>query len=242
MDWFKDDDFWRELFPLMFPAERFEAAPQQVEQLLKLTDVKSGAVLDSCCGPGRHAHQLALRGFQVTGVDHSPFLLEKARSSFTEHPIEWVQQDMCEFRRPGAFDLACNLFTSFGYFDSEQKNLQVLHNVHESLKPGGVFVLDVLGKEYLARVWKGAICTDYPDGLTLLQRPKVVDDWCKVENEWVVMKDGAYRTYRFKHWIYSGRELKERLQAAGFAKVDLFGDLAGSPYGMDATRLVAVAR
>jgi SAM-dependent methyltransferase len=242
MNWFEDEDFWREMFPFMFPADRFDAAAQQVEQILQLTGVHGGAVLDLCCGPGRHSCELAKRGFAVTGVDRSAFLLEQARSRAGEAGIEWVQKDMREFRREGAFDLACNLFTSFGYFETEEQNLFVLQNVCQSLKPGGVFVLELLGKERLARVWQSVICTDYPDGITLIQRPKVSDDWCKVENEWLLLKDGAYRTYRFSHWIYSGRELKEWLLLAGFSKVDLYGDLSGSPYGIDALRLIAVSR
>ena len=42
--------------------------------------------------------------------------------------------------------------------------------------------------------------------------------------------------------MYSGLELKDRLVEAGFAKVALYGDLDGAPYGLDAARLVAVAR
>ena len=69
-------------------------------------------------GPGRHVAALAKRGFRVTGVDLSPFLLRRAqelaqRESFG---IEWVQEDMRSFLRPEAFDLAISLFTSFGYF------------------------------------------------------------------------------------------------------------------------------
>lgn len=43
MEWFQDEDFWRELFPVMFPAERFEAASGQVDQILNLSGVETGA-------------------------------------------------------------------------------------------------------------------------------------------------------------------------------------------------------
>lgn len=177
----------------------------------------------------------------MTGVDASPFLLQAARSGETA-PVEWVQQDMREFRRDGTFDLACNLFTSFGYFDAEEDNLRVLRNVYASLKPGGTFVMELLGKEIAARKWLTASCTDYPGGITVVQRPQVREDWSRIENEWVLLRDGKARTFQFAHWIYSGRELRDRLAIAGFASVRLFGDLGGSPYGVDALRLVAVGR
>src|SRR5215472_15810120 len=46
MEWFQDEEFWRELYPYMFPPERFAAAPEQVDQVLALTGCNEGKVLD----------------------------------------------------------------------------------------------------------------------------------------------------------------------------------------------------
>lgn len=244
MEWFEDDAFWRDLYPYFFPSERFATAGEQVAQLLTLTGFTGGAVLDLCCGPGRHSIELARRGFTVTGVDRSAFLLDRARERASEAgvAVEWVAEDMRAFRRPAAFPLVCNLYTSFGYFEKEEDDLKVLRNVHASLTDGGVFVMEMMGKERLARTWQEAICTDFPDGATVIARPRVLDDWCRVEIEWILLKDGRTRTFHFAHNLYSGRELKERLLAAGFDKVCLYGDLQGAAYGPSAMRLVVVAR
>jgi SAM-dependent methyltransferase len=244
MEWFEDEEFWRELYPYMFPAERFAAAPEQVAQVLALSGCNRGKVLDLCCGPGRHAVEFARRGLDVTGVDGSSFLLDRARERASEAgvSVEWVQEDMRRFRRPATFDLACSIFTSFGYFAEEKDDLLVLQNVQENLRDGGTFVMELIGKEWLARNWQNSIATDFPDGCLLLQRPQVRDDWRRVENEWILVKDGRSRTFRFEHTIYSGRELKDRLLARGFKDVQLYGNLEGSSYGLDAPRLVAVAR
>jgi SAM-dependent methyltransferase len=244
MEWFDQEDFWRELYPYMFPPERIAAAREQVDQVIALADFHGRTVLDLCCGPGRHSVEFAQRGLAVTGVDSTPFLLDRARerAAAAGSTVEWVRQDMREFRRPAAFDLACSLFTSFGYFADEEEDVLVLRNIHESLKAGAVLVMDVIGKERLSRVFLHAKCTDYPDGALLLQRPQVRNDWTRIYNEWTLLKDGRARTFRFEHTIYSGRELKERLLAGGFAEVRLFGDFQGAPYGLDAARLVAVAR
>ncbi len=58
----------------------------------------------------------------------------------------------------------------------------------------------------------------------------------------MLIKDGRARTFRLRHWIYSGRELRELLVAAGFSAVSLYGDLECKPYGPEAARMVAVAR
>jgi len=136
MEWFENDDFWRDFYPFMFADERFAATPDEVGRILGLTQCSGGSALDLCCGPGRHSVELARRGFQVTGVDRSPFLLGKAREHAAKSgaSVEWIEQDMRNFVRPASFDLACSLFTSFGYFQDEQDDLRVLRNIHQSLK------------------------------------------------------------------------------------------------------------
>jgi SAM-dependent methyltransferase len=139
MEWFESEDFWREFYPFMFPPERFSAAKEEVSRIVNLTQCNAGSVLDLCCGPGRHAVEFAGSGFQVTGVDRSPFLLERARELASQSglSLEWIKKDMRNFVRPAAFDLACNLFTSFGYFKEEQDNLKVLRNVMRASKRMG---------------------------------------------------------------------------------------------------------
>jgi SAM-dependent methyltransferase len=244
MEWFESEDFWRDFYPYMFPPERFAAAKEEVRRIVALTECSAGSVLDLCCGPGRHAVEFAQGGFRVTGVDRSPFLLDQARghASKVGASIEWIMEDMRSFARPAAFDLACNLFTSFGYFKDERDDLRVLRNIHQSLRETGVLVIEVVGKERLARTWQNTISTELTDGSLLVQRPQIRDDWCRVYSDWILMKDGRTRSFSFEHTVYSGRELKDRLLSCGFEQVQLFGDLQGSAYNLDATRLVAMAR
>ena len=243
MEWFENDDFWRDFYPFMFAAERFAATPDEVDRILALTQCSGGSVLDLCCGPGRHSVELARRGFQVTGVDRSPFLLAKARehAATSGASVEWVEQDMRNFVRPMSFDLACSLFTSFGYFKDEQDDLRVLRNLHQSLKANGVLIIEVLGKERLARVWKDTMCTELADGSLIFQRPQIHDDWTRIRSEWTLVKEGRAHSFTFEHTVYSGRELKDRLLSCGFGQVRLFGDQHGLPYDLDANRLIAVA-
>src|SRR5260370_11372420 len=112
MDWFENDDFWRDLYPYMFAADRFSASQEQVEQIIKLTGFTGRTVLDLCCGPGRHAIAFAQRGIEVTAVDRSPFLLDRARERASEAAVsvEWILEDMRRFIRRAMFDLSCSLF------------------------------------------------------------------------------------------------------------------------------------
>lgn len=240
MEWFEDEEFWSQMYPFMFPPERMALAEEQVSQVLALTGATTGSVLDLACGPGRHASSLAARGFTVTGVDLSPYLLNRAKASGAA--VEWILEDMRRFERPEAFDLACSLFTSFGYFEDEQDDRRVLANIYRSLKPGGQFVIDVMSKESLARRWSGGQWTDGADGRLLAQRPRVHPGWGRVSIEWILIEGESARTFHVEHNLYSGRELKDRLLDAGFSGIQLYGSLGGAPYDLDAMRLVAVAR
>jgi SAM-dependent methyltransferase len=178
----------------------------------------------------------------VTGVDLSAFMLEKAgtRAAALGATVEWVRSDMREFLRPASFDLALSLFTSFGYFEKHEDNLRVLTNVRRSLRTGGAFVMELMNKERLARVFTPASVMEGRDTL-LIERRRVLPGWSRLENTWYVLTGGRYETFTLRHWIYSGEELRSLLVQAGFAAVCVYGSFAGAPFVGDA-RLHVVAR
>ena len=243
-EWFEDETFWEKLYPFMFPESKFEVAEDQVDSVLDLAGLHEGAALDLACGPGRHATALAIKGFQVTGVDLSSVLLQRARdlAKAKNADIEWVQEDMRRFVRPESFDLVINMFTAFGYFDDKRDDLMVLRNIYQSLRKRGALVIDVMGKEWLAKGFLTTTSEELPDGKILVQRHEIFDDWTRIKNQWILIENDKATTFRFHHTVYSGEELRDRLVEVGFRDVRLFGGLDGSDYGLNASRLVAVAR
>jgi SAM-dependent methyltransferase len=241
--WFEDETLWEATYPFMFAEERFAAAEAEMTELPKLTGSPFHRVLDLCCGPGRHSIPLARQGAHVTAVDRSAFLLQKARArAAAETPnIEWVQEDMRSFVRPDEFDLVINLFTSFGYFEELDEDLGVLRNVFRSLKPGGLFVIDVMGKEIVARGFAPSSVEKWPDGSMSVQIREIAEDWYRIRSHWLIIRNQNVTEIRFDNALYSGRELADLLKKAGFERVKLFGSLQGIPYDLNAKRLVAVA-
>jgi SAM-dependent methyltransferase len=241
MQWFENEEFWRTFYPYMFGERKLTAAPREVESVLALSGVLHGRVLDLCCGPARHSLILAQKGFDVTGVDRSPFLLGKARELTAGVDIELVESDMRDFVRPGAFDLALSLFTSFGYFATREEDLAVLRNVRASLKPGGVFVIDVTSKEYVV----SQRCTTHweqgPSGEIEVHHYDVFPGWGRLRVQWLLIEGERARRFEFQQNLYSGLELAALLERAGFSDVQIFGSLDGAPYDTAATRLVARA-
>src|SRR5438132_4677071 len=127
-------DWWRFWFGpgylALYDDTLRERTPIEIDQLEALLRLRPRLrILDLPCGQGRHAIELARRGYDVTGVDLSPYLLgvAKARAEAAGVGVRWLEGDM---RRPvggGPFDLVLNLFTSLGYFFDADDDLQVVH-------------------------------------------------------------------------------------------------------------------
>jgi len=243
-EWFDEESFWIEMYPFLFHEKRFADAFDQVKKIVKLIKPSGKSVLDFCCGPGRCSIALARKGFAVTGVDKTGFLLKKARARAraAKVKIEWVRQDMRDFVRPEGFDLVLSMFTSFGYFSRKQEDVHVLENIFTSLKPGGSCLIDVVGKERLARMFQPTTSGELSDGTRLVERHEIFDDWTRVRNEWILIRKGRSKSFTFHLTIYSGQELRDRLELVGFHHVKLYGDLDGGEYGPDAQRLIAVGQ
>ena len=241
-EWFENESFWKETYNFLFPENIFNDTEEQMGNVLKLIEIDVSSILDLCCGPGRCSTVLARKGFSVTGVDLSPYLIDKAeeRAKDENLSIEYVLDDMRRYVRPLAYDLVLNMFTSFGYFDDKNDDLVVLKNVFISLKPGGAFLIDVIGKERLAKIVQPTMSNVLADGTMIVQRPEIYDNWTRVKNDWIIIKGDHAKTFTFHHTIYSGQELKERMEQSGFNNIKLYGGLDGCPYDSNAQRLVIV--
>jgi len=228
----------------MFSEDHWERAPQQVEGVIALLGIEAGAaVLDLCCGPGRHSLELARRGFKVTGVDRTSSYLEDAHAHAQEEGlnIEFVHEDMRVFARPEAFDAAINLYTSFSYFENPADDEKVVANLYQSLKKGGVLVVDTMGKEVLARIYRERDWYER-DGALWLQERKVSPGWGWMNNHWIIIKGTERREFTLGHRLFSATELSALFKEGGFASAEVFGNLEGAPYDHQARRLVMVAR
>jgi SAM-dependent methyltransferase len=240
--WFENESFWREGYRFMFSEDAFSVAKDQIDQIIGLTGARTGRVLDLGCGPGRHAVPMAAKRLNVTGVDASLFLLEKAEehAKRSNVDVEFVHADMRSFHRSDTFELAVSMFSSFGYFDDRADDRTVATNVHDCLRSGGVALIDVMSKQLTGR-FKDTFISEI-DNVTRVERHEIVDNWTRIKSEWILIRDGSVQRFEYSVRIYSGQELIDLLRDVGFGEVVLYGDLDGRPYGPKANRLIAVAR
>lgn len=241
--WHEQDSFWDTFAPVIFDRQRRDLAAQETEQVIARLDLRPDQrICDLCCGVGRHSLELARRGFAVTAVDRTERYLREAENAATKEglAVEFVHTDMRDFCRAETFDVVLNLFTSFGYFATQRDDRQVLDNVLRSLQPGGRLLLDLIGKEIIARVFRSRDWHPVDGGMMLEER-RIIDSWTRIDNRWIFVRNGKSHEWHFSHRLYSAAELTALLEDCRFGNVQVYGSLDGSPYDEKAERMVLVA-
>ncbi len=146
-NWFKDW-FNTEYYHLLYKKRDHAEAEKFINHLIEKLQPETGSsMLDVACGKGRHALQLANKGYDVTGIDLSKSSIEEAMK-FSQSNLHFFEHDM---RLPfwiNFFDYAFNFFTSFGYFKSKREDNNSIRNISNSLKKNGIFVMDFLNVTY----------------------------------------------------------------------------------------------
>ena len=117
-----------------------------IDNLIKrLNLVTPSKLIDIACGKGRHATYFNTKGFDVTGVDLSQNSIEHAiRQSIKKKNLSFKVHDMRELYKANHFDVATNLFTSFGYFEDETDEQKAINSISQSLKANGLLIIDFM--------------------------------------------------------------------------------------------------
>ena len=142
-DWYKkwfDSVFYHQLYSNRSEKEATDFIDALMDELMPPANSK---MLDLGCGAGRHAKWLAAKGFDVTGLDLAASSIRSAKK-YEETNLRFAKHDMRDPFGKNHFDYVFNFFTRFGYFKNDDENHQVIRNIHQALKPGGILVLDYL--------------------------------------------------------------------------------------------------
>ena len=228
-------------------ADALAMAPAEAAAAWKLMRLKRGArVLDLCCGTGRHSIQLAKRGASVLGVDKTPAYLEQARRAARGLPgCRFVEGDMRRLPFKGEFDAALNLWTSFGYFAKYSDDLKTLKGVARALKPGGLFLIELVDHAWTRSRTSHRHWNRRADGSYLLQEAVLLEGADpRVINEWTILRRGQKPLRsRFVVRGYDERRLHAALLSSGLKPLKSWSSLVGAaPRRKFNGRLVVLAR
>jgi len=202
----------------------------------------AGRLLDVGCGVGRHALELARRGYRVTGIDISEGMLAEARRAAAVGglEVEWIRADAARFVAPGSFDGAyCLCEGAFGLLSGGDDPLghdrAILGGIHAALRPGGRLLLNCLnGMRQLRRGTPEDVAAGRFDPEEMAERSEMEIDTPEGRRVVAVRERG-----------YVPTELRLLLTTAGFEVEALWGGTAGLPFRrppeLDEMELMALA-
>jgi SAM-dependent methyltransferase len=243
--WYKTF-FGEDYLDIYEPVLTPERALREVDGIVNLLALPQGSsIFDLCCGHGRHAIPLAQHGYQVTGLDLSEVFLREAEKEALARGvhIDWLHGDMRNIPFENEFDAVINIFTAFGYLEDQGEDQNVLRQVFKALKPGGLFLIEIVHREGLMRHYASQHIEHHPDGLIVLEERSF--DLLTSRNEvqiTMIHIDGQRTKYGHSLRVYTLTELVQLLTIAGLQVKAYFGAWDGSELTIDSFRLILLAQ
>ncbi len=222
----KDSSMWyaswfdTPYYHILYKDRNHIEASDFMDNLTHYLNLEEGEkILDLACGKGRHSIYLNKLGYDVTGVDLSGNSIQYA-SQFENDTLKFRVHDMC---RPYSekFSAVFNLFTSFGYFNKEEDNLNTIKAIKSDLNEIGFGVIDFMNVDY---VISNLIPeeTKEVNGIAFNIKRYVEDGYIFKEIRFNDKDEDFFFTERVKAITLS--DFQEYFQEANVDLLDIFGD------------------
>jgi len=209
--------------------------PQSIENtlefILKFCHRPKMQILDLGCGPGIYTEKLAQKGHHVAGVDFSDNSIKYAKHQAIEKrlDIDYICQNYLDLNFDKKFDLIILIYTDFGVLIPKERD-ELLSKVHAALKPGGVFIFDVLNDRNLdqkfqdQRIWQiedGGFWRNY-SYLELINGIHYQNEHVYLKQHTIIDEKETCMTYRFWIHYYNADRLTPILWKKGFENIETF--------------------
>jgi len=210
--------------------------------------VPAKSIIDLGCGPGLYAELFDDIGYKVTAIDFSRRSIGYAKNSAKNKRknINYRYQDYLTINYREEYDIATLIYCDFGVLSQEDRKV-LLRKVHQALKPGGIFVMDVFTKNYY-KDFKDTITMKYEDSGFWLDRPylciqrdKRYPDEHFLEQYTIITAEGL-KAYNIWNHAFARAELLSEFMSVGFEDIDFYKDVTGNPYSESGDTICAVAR
>lgn len=224
---------------MLYKHRNNEEAEEFLNKILTTLHIpKNKTIVDVGCGMGRHSINLNALGYKVSGFDISPLHIQKA-NYFANENLHFFVHDMRNALAE-KFDVAINVFTSFGYFDDPNDNEKVMQNIYDCLCENGFFIFDFLNEKY---VRSHLVSKDIKeiDGIVFTQERNIQDN---VVIKKIEVKD-KFQTLYFTEQVnlLTRNELTKMLNKTGFDIQYIFGDYKLNKFDENSSpRLIFIAK
>lgn len=207
-------------YHILYKDRDHEEAHQFMDNLTNYLNLpEDGKVLDLACGKGRHSVYLNSLGYNVTGVDLSENSIEYA-NQFENDTLRFEVHDMCKPYNE-KFDAVFNLFTSFGYFDKDEDNLNTIKAIKEDLNEFGFGVIDFMNTDFII---ENLVAEDVKtvEGIDFHQKRYVKDGYIIKDISFTA--DGEDYNFQERVKALTLKDFEALFEKAGVFLLDVFGD------------------
>lgn len=225
----------------------YEATVEFYKQILEREGLKPRTVLDLACGTGSVTKILAEKGFSVTGVDMSEEMLTEAFMKVQDlpNPPRFICQKLQELYVPRGVDLAVCALDSLDYITNPDDCAEAIRRTYKALNPGGIFIFDVNTPEKL-RAMDDQIFLDEDDDVYCVWRGEFDEDTniCTYAMDLFQRSGNVWQRSYEEHceYAYSQQQLMTYLKAAGFTRIEVYGDRKFEAPGAGEQRMYFKAR
>ncbi len=215
-------------YHILYKNRDVEEARKFIDKLIDFLhfDTKDH-IMDLACGKGRHAIYLNSKGYRVTGLDLSVQNISLA-NRYANEKLQFFVHDMREVWEEGSFDYILNLFTSFGYFDSEAENEASIVAAATALRKGGKLLIDFLNP---FTVVHNLVPEEYKtvEGINFHIRKWLREDDYIIKD---ISFEHAGKAYHYQEKVKAiqRKEFLRYFDKAGLRLIRLFGDYDLNPY------------
>jgi cyclopropane fatty-acyl-phospholipid synthase-like methyltransferase len=223
---------------------------QSIDWLVSHLGIATGcSVIDFGCGPGLYTSRLAKTGADITGIDFSArsIAYAKDRAITMGMDINYLHQNYLDFTTNMKFDVVLMIFCDFCALSPAQRKI-MLGKFHSILKPGGRIILDVHSlADFSQRSEKSSYELNLFDGFWSPEPYYGFHNTFKYEVEKVLLDKytivGRTTTKSIYNWLqyFSVSSLTEEFRKAGLDIVEIYSNVAGKPYDVDAGEFAVVA-
>ena len=207
-------------YHILYKDRDHEEAHQFMDNLTNYLNLpEDGKVLDLACGKGRHSVYLNSLGYNVTGLDLSENSIEYAKQ-FENDTLRFEVHDMCKPYNE-KFDAVFNLFTSFGYFDKDEDNLNTIKAIKEDLNEFGFGVIDFMNTDFII---ENLVAEDVKtvEGIDFHQKRYVKDGYIIKDISFTA--DGENYNFQERVKALTLKDFEALFEKAGVFLLDVFGD------------------
>ncbi|MEC3660669.1 class I SAM-dependent methyltransferase [Bacillus velezensis] len=224
---------------------------ETVDFITKIAPVEcNNKIIDLGCGPGLYSQNLALKGYNVTGVDYNKKSIDYAISEADKMnlQIDYKIEDITNLEIESEFDVALLIYQIYGVFSPTNRR-KILNNINRGLKPGGLVLLDVLSEKSYEKfeenlMWflskKDSLISD-KEHLTLYAAIKYPDNVTLAKNV-LVFDDEKLVNYNYWNQHFSIENLEKEVNEAGFNLEKVYADVNGEEYKNNGEFFAAVLK